>query len=259
MPDTVSLSSPIRTSLNASQSISSLQARTQERLSTGNKFNSFVDNPRAVSISKSLSNRASDLQGVKNNIGQGVSKLRATQNGLDTIDGLLNQAKAVAQQLQNTSDPAQQAALTDQFNSISEQVDFVAQDASLGGTSLISSSPDNLNIDFSANGSSGIEIQGQATDSASLGITTDAATIDAAISQVRSTAFSIGLNSATLSIREDFTEGLQNELEAGAAKLVEADLNEEAAVSLSASTRGALASAATGIAAQSQASILQLF
>ena len=152
MPDTVSLSSPIRTSLNASQSISSLQARTQERLSTGNKFNSFVDNPRAVSISKSLSNRASDLQGVKNNIGQGVSKLRATQNGLDTIDGLLNQAKAVAQQLQNTSDPAQQAALTDQFNSISEQVDFVAQDASLGGTSLISSTPDNLNIDFSANG-----------------------------------------------------------------------------------------------------------
>ena len=50
-----------------------------------------------------------------------------------------------------------------------------------------------------------------------------------------------------------------NELEAGAQKLVETDLNEEAAVSISASTRGALASAATGIAAQSERSILQLF
>ncbi|MDA0240987.1 MAG: hypothetical protein O3A84_13310 [Proteobacteria bacterium] len=259
MPDTISLSSATQTSLKSSQNVAALQARTQERLSTGNKFNSFTDNPRAVAVSRSLSNRASDLQGVKNSIGQGVSSLKATQNGLDTIDGLLKQAKGVAQQLENTSDPAQQAVLNDQLSTLSQQIDFVAQDASLGGTSLISSTPDNLNINLNDSGSSSIEIQGQAVDSASLGVTNSVASIDAAIQTVRSVGQSIGLNAATLSIREDFTDNLVNELEAGAQKLVETDLNEEAAVSISASTRGALASAATGIAAQSERSILQLF
>lgn len=255
----INLSNSIRTTLRSSQQISQLQSRTQERLSTGNKFNSFVDNPRDVAISRSLSNRASDLQGIKNNISQGISKLQSTQSGLETVSQTLNQLKSTALQLENASSPQETTALNNQFNSLSQQLDFVTQDTSFGGTNFISSAPDNATIDFSESSSSAIDIQGQASDSASLGVTTDVATIDAAISQVRSTIQSFGASQATLSIREDFTQELSNQLEAGAAKLVQADLNEEAAISLSAQTRGSLAAAATNIASQSERSILQLF
>ena len=255
----VTLSSSIQTTLRSSQRVSSLQARNQERLSTGNKFNSFVDNPRAVSVSRSLTNRASDLQGIKNNISQGVTKLRSTQAGLETVGKTLNQLKATALQLEKSSSPQETASLNEQFNSIKQQLDFVTQDTSFGGTNFISSSPDSANIDFNEDGSSGIDIQGTASDSTSLGVTTSVASIDAAISTVRSSIESFGASQATLSIREDFTEKLSNQLEAGAAKEVQADLNEEAAVSLSLSTRGALAAAATNIASQSERSIIQLF
>ena len=69
----------------------------------------------------------------------------------------------------------------------------------------------------------------------------------------------IGANAGVIQIREDFTAELINSLKAGEAKLTQTDLNEEAANILSLQTRGQLAAAATGIAAQSERTILQLF
>ena len=50
-----------------------------------------------------------------------------------------------------------------------------------------------------------------------------------------------------------------NSLQAGEANLTQTDLSEEAANILSLQTRGQLGAAATGIAAQSERTILQLF
>jgi len=125
---------------------------------------------------------------------------------------------------------------------------------------LIDSSPDTLNLDLNADGSSSIQITGQASDSATLALDiNNTATIDAAAAQVRSTAQTIGSNASVLQIREDFTTDLVNTLKEGEAKLVQTDLNEEAANSLALSTRNQLASAATNLAIQSEQTILQLF
>jgi flagellin-like hook-associated protein FlgL len=76
---------------------------------------------------------------------------------------------------------------------------------------------------------------------------------------VRSSAETLGQASSILSIREDFTQKLQNNLEAGAADLVESDLNKNAAEALALQTRDQLATAGLNIAAQSERAVVQLF
>ena len=255
----IELSAPIRTTLVATQRIKAEFARTQERLATGRKDDER-GNVAAAYVARSLSDRASDLIGVKNTIGQAASKSQTALNGLETISSTLTQIKAVAQQYQATSDPNQQAALQNQFNVLAQQLDNFARDSSFGGTNLISGSPDTLQIPFNEDGSSSLTISGQASDSAALGFSiTDTASIDAAQQQVRAAAQAIGSSASAVEIREDFTSKLVNSLEEGAAKLVEVDLNEEAAKAISAQTRGALAVISTGLAAQSDRAILQLF
>lgn len=255
----ITLSSPVRTSLNASKQISQLQGRTQERLATGVKHSSPRYNAQAYAIATSLTDRASDVQRVKDTIGQGVSAVGTAVNGLDTIDKFLDQAKAVALQYEATSDPTEQAALTAQFNEIANQIDNVARDSSYGGTNLIAGSPDNLNVPVNEDGSSSVVVNGVASDSASLGLALSSASVDAARDTVRASSAAIGSSASTLAIREEFNTELVNHLEAGAAKLVNADLNEEAANAVSLQTKGLMAVTATGIAAQSEQAILQLF
>ena len=254
----VTLSSAVRTTLDSTQRVSNLQARTQEHLATGLR-NDLLSNPQAVTVANSLSNRAADLLTTKDSLGQGASAVGATVSGLEFISQLLDQAKAIATQYEGTSDPTQQAALTQQFNVISQQIDNAANDSSYGGTNLISSSPDTLNIPANGDGSSSITIQGAASDSTSLGLTLSTASVDAAQSSVRSNIQSIASNASVIGIRDNFNTNLVNSLQDGAAKLTQADLNEEAANSLSLQTRQQLSTFATGIAAQSQQSIVQLF
>ena len=57
----ISLTASMRSNLLSLQNTSSLMDQTQERLSTGNKVNSAIDNPSSYYTAQSLNNRASDL------------------------------------------------------------------------------------------------------------------------------------------------------------------------------------------------------
>jgi len=182
---------------------------------------------------------------------------------------LADQARAIATAAKNTSDPTERQALADQFNQIRTQIDNLANDSSFGGTNLISSSPDNLDVALNEDGAT-LTIQGADTSSGGLGISSrtfasdadiDAAIseTDNAISQVRSTSASLTSSSSTLQNRINFTESLSNTLEEGAANVTQADLNEEAASLLSLQTRQALGSNALRIATENERAVLGLF
>ena len=61
MPHNVSLNASMRANLLSLQQTSKLQDMTSNRLSTGLKVNSAIDNPSAYYTARSLSDRASDL------------------------------------------------------------------------------------------------------------------------------------------------------------------------------------------------------
>ena len=76
---------------------------TQERLSTGKKVNSALDNPSSFYTAQSLTNRANDLSSLLDSMGQGVQTIKAADEAITSITALVQQAKAVANQARDVS------------------------------------------------------------------------------------------------------------------------------------------------------------
>ena len=70
--------------------------RTQERLSTGKKVNTALDNSLNFFTAKDINSRAADLAGYKDGMSEAVQTIKAANAGISAIEGLLAQAKAVA-------------------------------------------------------------------------------------------------------------------------------------------------------------------
>ena len=86
----------MRTNLLSLQDTQSLMDRTQERLSTGLKVNSAIDNASSYYTAQSLNNRASDLNSLLDSMGQGIQTIKAANEGIEAITNFVNQAKASA-------------------------------------------------------------------------------------------------------------------------------------------------------------------
>jgi flagellin-like hook-associated protein FlgL len=94
----IALSSGVRTNLQSLQNIANLLTTSQERLSTGKKVNSALDNPASFFTARGFSDRAESLNGLLDGMSTGIQTIKAANTGLDTISKLLKQATSVAQQ-----------------------------------------------------------------------------------------------------------------------------------------------------------------
>jgi len=103
MSSSITLSAGVRQNLLALQDTASLLATTQNRLATGKKVNSALDNPINYFTSQGLSNRASDLNSLLDTIGQAQQTLQAANTGLTSLTSLVQSAKAIATQAQQSA------------------------------------------------------------------------------------------------------------------------------------------------------------
>ena len=92
----ISLTASMRSNLLSLQNTQSLMDMTQERLSTGKKVNSAIDNPSSYYTAASLNNRASDLNALLDSMGQGIQTIKAANEGIEAITAFAQQAKALA-------------------------------------------------------------------------------------------------------------------------------------------------------------------
>lgn len=92
----ISLTASMRTNLLSLQNTQSLMDTTQERLSTGLKVNSAIDNASSYYTAQSLNNRASDLSALLDSMGQGIQTIQAANEGIEAITDFVEQAKAIA-------------------------------------------------------------------------------------------------------------------------------------------------------------------
>jgi len=297
MSDQITLTSATRTNLLSLQNTQSLINRTQQRLATGLKVNSALDDALSFFESRNLGQRASDLETIKNNIQGAVSVITAATQGLTAIQQTLTQMKALASSAIAAPDSATRASLASQFNELRSQVDQLAYDASYNGVNLLKNTAghftagaDYLTVTFndatittavsqlvvsglkstdyqSIIGSSAVvtgtagntTVWGQTGTAAVFAINASIAAVDSALATVQSAAEQFGTNASLLGIRQDFTTNLINTLQAGAGDLVNADLNEESANLLSLQTRQQLGTISLSIAQKSEESILRLF
>ncbi|MCH6591237.1 MAG: hypothetical protein IH806_12165 [Proteobacteria bacterium] len=165
------------------------------------------------------------------------------------------------------------AAAETQFDSLRTQIDNLVNDTTFLGVNLLKASPDSLTVTFNEDGTAKLTVSGIASDSTALaisavdsadsfatdaGIDTIVAQLDAALTTLRTTQSTLGGNNALINIRLTFTENLITTLENGAAKLINADLNEEAANLLALQTRHDLALAALGLSFDNGTAIFAL-
>ena len=148
----ISLTASMRSNLLSLQNTADLMSQTQERLATGKKVNSAIDNPSSYYTAQSLSNRANDLSSLLDSMGQAVSTIKAANEGITSITSFVEQAKAVAQSAADTTDVEGRLKYADQFNSLMEQIDSMANDSGYKGINLLKS--ESLTVKFSENGSS---------------------------------------------------------------------------------------------------------
>jgi flagellin len=97
------LSASVRQNLLSLQSTADLLATTQERLSTGKKVNSALDNPTNFFTAQGLDNRASDISNLLDGIGNGVQILQAANTGITSLQKLVDTAKSIASQALQSS------------------------------------------------------------------------------------------------------------------------------------------------------------
>ena len=272
MATDITLTSATRTNLLSLQKTSTLIGRSQNRLSTGKKVNSALDNAQAFFQASNLSNRAGDLSKIKDTVDQAISTVKSAVQGIDSITKVVEQMKGLAASAKGTSDTTERSKLAVQFNTLSTQVSYISTDASYKGTNLIGATSDNLTVTFDEDSAHKLTLTGTSMDSTGLTLTGAAGSwacdanvdvaignLDTALSTLRSTANTLGSNSSLLSIRMDFTKELINTLEEGAGKYVNADMNEESANLLALQTRQQLGTISLSLAQQSEQSVLGLF
>ncbi|MGE0351737.1 MAG: flagellin [Gemmatimonadales bacterium] len=265
----ITLAGGMRGNLQSLQLVDSLMSRTTERLATGRKVNSAVDDPSAFFAAENHRSRAADLSARKDAMSEAIQTIRAASDGISGITKLIEQAKGLAASARSAT-TADRATLATQFDALRTQIDQLAGDAGYKGTNFLSSG--SLTVEFNESGSSSITITG--FDGSTTGLSISAAAnswaadadidaavteLDAGLSTLRTNAATLSSNNGVISTRQDFTTSMINNLTTGADKLTAADQNEEGANMLALQTRQQLGIVALSLTSQSQQSILRLF
>ncbi|MGE0586114.1 MAG: flagellin [Flavobacteriaceae bacterium] len=97
------LSKAVRSNLLNLQNTASLLSKTQERLSTGKKVNSALDNPTNFFTASSLNSRASDLGRLLDSVSNAIQTIEAADNGISAITKLVETAQSTARQALQTA------------------------------------------------------------------------------------------------------------------------------------------------------------
>ena len=100
----ISLTASMRSNLLSLQNIASQQDIVQNRLATGLKVSSAIDNPSSYYTASSLNNRAADLTALLDAMSQGIQTIKAASEAIESGTKFLEQAKAVANQALETSE-----------------------------------------------------------------------------------------------------------------------------------------------------------
>ena len=165
----ISLTASMRSNLLSLQQTQSLMDTTQERLSTGKKVNSAIDNPSSYYTAQSLTNRASDLSSLLDSMGQAVQTIQAANEGIEAITEFASQAKAIANSANDTSDVDSVENYMKQFDEILKQIDGIAKDSGYKGVNLLEKDQE-LKVVFNEDSSSSLTVKSDDASAEGLGL-----------------------------------------------------------------------------------------
>lgn len=283
---TVNLTSAMRANLLSLQQTAQLQGQTQQRLATGQKVNSALDNPASYFAAQSYNQRADQLSTLKDNIGESIQMINAANNGVTGLQSLIGSLQG---QLTQASSAVNQSGsgtvlsgVVSSYNTLITQMEQLTQDATYKGVNFLNSST-SLTVNFNETSTTSITLSGVDASTAGLGISGAAAsvggsgtlsysnistasgiaavqsTLTSALTTLQTDSSKLSNNLAVLQTRQNFMSSMINTLQDGANNLTAADTNAEGANMLMLQTRQQLGVTSLSLASQAAQSVLRLF
>jgi flagellin-like hook-associated protein FlgL len=129
----ITLSKAVRSNLLNLQSTANLLGKSQERLSSGLRVNSALDNPTNFFTAQGLNSRANDLSQLSDAVSNAVQTVAAADKGISAITKLVESAQATARQALQTAatvagDPVVTAATITGTDTTLADADILALD-----------------------------------------------------------------------------------------------------------------------------------
>ena len=154
----ITLSQSVRQNLLSLQNTADLLGRTQNRLATGQKVNSALDNPNSFFTAQGLNNRANDLSTLLDSMGQAIQTIKAADEGMTTIVDLVEAAKAKANQAHQSNLITDRQKYAAEYNELLAQIESVARDSGYSGKNLLAGAGNDLQVVFNEDSSSKLDI-----------------------------------------------------------------------------------------------------
>jgi flagellin len=98
MGSDVSLSKAVRANLLSLQNTAGMMDKTQNRLATGNKVNSALDNPSNFFTAAALNSRAADMSNLLDSMASGIKTIEAASNGITALTKNLESMQSTLRQ-----------------------------------------------------------------------------------------------------------------------------------------------------------------
>src|ERR1041384_45158 len=99
----ITLSKAVRSNLLNLQNTAGLLSKSQERLASGLRVNSALDNPTNFFTAQGLNSPASDLSQLLDAVSNGIQTVAAADKGISAMTKLIESAQATARQALQTA------------------------------------------------------------------------------------------------------------------------------------------------------------
>ncbi len=194
----ITLSAAVRQNLLTLQSTADLMSGVQNKLATGLKVNSALDNPNSFFTASGLNSRASDLSNLLDDMGQSLQTIKAADKGIQTITDLVETAKAKANQALQTQSQYERKKFAEQYNDLLGQIEDVARDSSYKGKNLLAGDGNDLTTIFNEDSTSKLTIE--AVDYTDTSLSTGLNLSDLAEGQGGATSFTLQGGKTTITL-----------------------------------------------------------
>lgn len=185
-----------------------MMSGVQNKLATGLKVNSALDNPNSFFTASGLNSRANDLGTLLDDMGQSLQTIKAADEGIQTITDLVETAKAKANQALQTQSQYERKTFAEQYNALLEQIEDVAKDSSYKGKNLLAGAGNDLTTIFNEDSTSKLTIE--AVDYTDTALSTGLNLSDLAEGQGGATSFQLEGGKATFTLAEGGGQALNS-------------------------------------------------
>ena len=272
---------PINNSINtnvgafvALQNLNSVNARldvVQNRVSTGLKVNSAVEDASSFAIAQGIRGNLKAYEAVSQGLANGRGVATVTLAGATAISDLLGDIQKKITEGQNAGNSTeQQSILNSDFSNLVSQINTFIVNATYNGRNLLSFTSTSLNVIGNVDGTT-ITIRSNsafAVTSTALGAQQISSTVAAtkalsvlftAMASINQVLGNLGADTRTLNNQDDFISKLSDATKEGLGAIVDADMAQESAKLQALQVQQQLSVQTLGIANQRPQVLLNLF